>query len=333
MDDTEHDGPSPMVLDVDLQPSDSDSTLGVSLVSDTSSLRSSLYEAIEENGRTYHKYKQGNYQLPNDEKEQNRLDLQHHIFNLTFDGKLALAPISKPHMVLDMGTGTGIWALEFAAQNPSAVVLGTDLSAIQPDFIPSNCRFEVDDAEDEWTYSSKFDYIHGRAMVTCFKNPAAVFKKAYEALAPGGYFEMQEIYFCPHSNDNTSRGTALEAWNAKLIEGAKILGKDWLCTPNYTRWFKEAGFRNVVEKQFAWPGNTWPKGKKQKEVGMMTLANGLEGLSGVSMAVLTRAFGMSAKEVEDMLPDVRRDMADRNIHTFYPVYVVYGRKPLVDESW
>lgn len=41
------------------------------------------------------------------------------------------------------------------------------------------------------------------------------------------------------------------------------------------------------------------------------LVNGLEGLSAVSLAVLTRAFGMSVDEVEEMLVDVRRDMADR----------------------
>jgi hypothetical protein len=45
---------------------------------------------------------------------------------------------------------------------------------------------------------------------------------------------MQEIYFKPHSIDGTVEGTKLQAWNAKLIEGARILGgKDWWCTPNY----------------------------------------------------------------------------------------------------
>jgi hypothetical protein len=28
--------------------------------------------------------------------------------------------------------------------------------------IPPNCQFEVDDAEDPWMFSQKFDYIHGR---------------------------------------------------------------------------------------------------------------------------------------------------------------------------
>ena len=41
------------------------------------------------------------------------LDLQHHLFLLTFHGKLFLAPINEnPLHILDVGTGTGIWALD-----------------------------------------------------------------------------------------------------------------------------------------------------------------------------------------------------------------------------
>jgi hypothetical protein len=98
---------------------------------------------------------------------------------------------------------------------------------------------------------------------------------------------------------------------SKLHEGAQILGgKDWWCTVNYATWFKEAGFVSVTERQFAWPSNTWPKGAKQKQLGYATLTNSLEGLQGVSMAVLSRAFGMSPQEVEEYLVDVKRDLKD-----------------------
>lgn len=44
------------------------------------------------------------------------IDLQHHMFLLTFDNKLCLCPIPQDkqlHRVLDVGTGTGIWAIDF----------------------------------------------------------------------------------------------------------------------------------------------------------------------------------------------------------------------------
>ena len=35
--------------------------------------------------------------------------------------------------------------MEFADEFPGAVVIGTDLSPIQPDFVPPNLKFYVDD--------------------------------------------------------------------------------------------------------------------------------------------------------------------------------------------
>lgn len=43
------------------------------------------------------------------------MDMVHHIYSLLLGGKLYQAPISSnPHRVLDLGTGTGIWAMDFA---------------------------------------------------------------------------------------------------------------------------------------------------------------------------------------------------------------------------
>lgn len=68
--------------------------------------------------------------LPNDEEEQGRLHLQHRCFRMTMDEKLFLAPIHNPKSVLDIATGTGIWASEFAQENPLSTVIGIDLSPI-----------------------------------------------------------------------------------------------------------------------------------------------------------------------------------------------------------
>lgn len=39
----------------------------------------------------------------------------HHVYLLLCDNKLHLAPIGKnPQRILDIGTGTGIWAMDMA---------------------------------------------------------------------------------------------------------------------------------------------------------------------------------------------------------------------------
>lgn len=64
----------------------------------------------------------------------------HHVLTLLLDGELHRAPISSDASlnVLDVGTGTGLWAIDFGDKYPSATVLGTDISPIQPNWVPPN---------------------------------------------------------------------------------------------------------------------------------------------------------------------------------------------------
>lgn len=55
--------------------------------------------------------------MPIDEKELDRMDLQHAKFTRLLSGRLFIAPVSEEVLdqadsrVLDIGTGTGIWAI------------------------------------------------------------------------------------------------------------------------------------------------------------------------------------------------------------------------------
>ena len=104
----------------------------------------------------------------------------HHIALLQLDGELHIAPLNNPQRVLDIGTGTGIWAIDFADQYPSAEVIGTDLSPIQPGWVPANCQFLVDDAEAPWMFSNDtFGYIHVRDMAGSLADWGAFLKQCY----------------------------------------------------------------------------------------------------------------------------------------------------------
>jgi methylase of polypeptide subunit release factors len=53
--------------------------------------------------------------------------MHHDIFLQLLDGELYEAPIKKPLRIMDVGTGTGIWAIDMADKFPEAEVIGVDL--------------------------------------------------------------------------------------------------------------------------------------------------------------------------------------------------------------
>lgn len=49
---------------------------------------------------------------------------------LIANGELHKAPIKNASKVLDLGTGTGIWAIDYATEHPEAEVIGLDLRQV-----------------------------------------------------------------------------------------------------------------------------------------------------------------------------------------------------------
>ncbi|KAF4626673.1 hypothetical protein G7Y89_g11484 [Cudoniella acicularis] len=305
------------------------------IISATASVSSSLYESIEENGRTYHKYKEGKYFLPNDELEQNRLDLQHHLCKLTLHGRLHLAPLKNTDLkhALDFGTGTGIWAIEFGNSVSSFQTKSNSTNKIPKPSdtpnanIPANLSFEVDDIEDAWVYPHPFTYIHGRLMAFALRNPQTIFRKAFDALSPGGYFEMQDLVPPSRSIDNTFEGTALQRCAMLMIEAGLKVGMDITAPARYKSMMEEVGFVDVKEVMFEWPIGTWAKSQYHKRIGAWFMRDIEIGLEGIMMGLLTRVLGMSREEVGILSRDTLKEMRDPKIHCYQPFSVIYGRKP------
>jgi len=133
----------------------------------------------------------------------------------------------------------------------------------------------------------------------------------------------------PHQAiDRSLRGTALERWGNVTMEAATKLGRPWNATKNYRRWMEEAGFVDIVERKFEWALGTWAKGKKEKMLGRLWRKDLLNGLDGMSKAVLTRGAGYSMEEIVVLNEGVRKDIADPNLHAYLPVTFIYGRKPV-----
>lgn len=184
--------------------------------------------------------------------------------------------------------------------------------------LPPNCTFEVSDAEDAWAFTHTFDYIHGRALASCFNSPADVIKQAFTFTKPGGYFELQDALLPYASIDDTLHSTTLWKWQDMVISTAKKFGRDFSLSKNYKRYMAEAGYVDVVEHHFQWPINQWPKGKKNKTLGAWYQQDMMEAMQGVSIKLLIAA-GMSKEEVGALLDEVKKDFKNTGIHAFMPV--------------
>lgn len=128
-----------------------------------------------ENGREYQLWHRGQYPFPIDERELDRLDAMHKFFLVTrrYD-------LYSPHIILDnipnlkildLGCGTGMWALDVAKKffsSGSSLVHGVDLSTImQASEIYPNNDFKAMDIEEPWApfiEENSYHLIHARML-------------------------------------------------------------------------------------------------------------------------------------------------------------------------
>ncbi|RSL81823.1 hypothetical protein CEP51_005572 [Fusarium floridanum] len=296
--------------------------------SDYTSINSSIRNYKYENGRRYHAFREGAYLVPNDDDEQDRMDLGHHIYRLILGGKLYLAPIKEPQRVLDLGTGTGIWAMEFADEFPSAQVLGTDLSPIQPTWTPPNCIFEVDDFESPWLYKQPFDYIHARELGGCISSDKHFFDEAFKHLKPGGYLEMQAVYTDFKSDDGTKdKAESAVVWMKHMVDGTAKFGKPLDCAIGWKKAMEDAGFEDVQQQVYKCPIGQWPKDRKLKEIGKYQAAQESQVITSYTPALFSRVLGWQDDEIQVFMAKVKKDLTNPAVHLYLPVYFIWGRKP------
>ncbi|KAF5008198.1 hypothetical protein FDECE_5531 [Fusarium decemcellulare] len=317
---------------------DNDSAVdsGVIRASSTASVASSILEYRKFKGRAYHSARhESDYFVPTDEQSLENFDIMHHFLTLLLDGKLYLAPIKDDiQKVLDIGTGTGVWAIDYADEHPNTAVIGTDLSPVQPSWVPPNLKFEIDDCVKSWTWDeNEFDYVHMRYLFGAIKDWNVLFEQAFRALKPGAWVESCESEPTTFSDDGTVADdgkTALGGtWGKMFVEGGKTTGCSVAVISEdlQMKAIKDAGFADIQEAVYKVPFGTWPKDPKLAEIGQFAKLSLESDLVGYSQLMWHQILKWPAEEYELFLMQVRKDLKNKKLHPYFRVRCVWGRKP------
>ncbi|KAF9454304.1 S-adenosyl-L-methionine-dependent methyltransferase [Macrolepiota fuliginosa MF-IS2] len=137
------------------------------------------------------------YKLPHDVQELNRLDVQHRMWLLMVGGLYPseLSSVVERLMtsgtprIMDVGCGSGIWAVEMAKQFPQAEVIGIDITPLKlyrP--IPPNFIFRQQNLAGGLPieYTNQFDIIHCRCVCQHVPDPQRLIDDIVRCLKPGG---------------------------------------------------------------------------------------------------------------------------------------------------
>ncbi|KAF6811293.1 methyltransferase domain-containing protein [Colletotrichum plurivorum] len=332
---TPHQGSAAPAIEVDDAASDNASTIDDRISTYTASLSSSVLDYPTENGRRYHAFRAGAYYGPNDEGEMDRLDFNHMLMTKMIGGKLFLAPVEleKVQNVLDIGTGTGIWAIEAAEIFSGAKITGNDLSAIQPSWVPPNVFFEIDDVESPWLNPNKFGFVFCRYMLGAIADWPKLVRTIYDNVEDGGWVEFQDYDLLYVSDDGSlTEEHETMKWDRGFIKACEQIGRDPCPGPKLEGWVKDAGFVNVVHQRFKLPIGPWPKDPHYKDLGMTNLIQLLDGLEAFTLRVFCDVLGWTREECLVMLAKVRQELKSNAFHARFEFHVVYAQKPKSEED-
>ncbi|CAG8889317.1 unnamed protein product [Penicillium nalgiovense] len=271
------------------------------------------YPNHKENGRTYHGYRKGIYPLPCDEEEQDRLDIFH-------------------KLILDLGCGTGIWSIEVANKFPDSFVVGVDLAPIQPTNTPKNCDFYAPfDFEAPWTMGEdSWDIIHMQMGCGSVASWPSLYRRVFQHLKPGGWFEQVEIDFRPRVEDKDGEpGRAMANWYSTLKHATEVTMRPLAHSSNETiRNLQEAGFTEIDHQIVGLPMNPWhPDSHEQKVARWYNLAIS-ESVQPMCLAPFSRVLSWTREQIDRIAFDVKQEAFDKRIKTYNLLHIYQARKPV-----
>jgi len=275
---------------------------------------------LEVHGRMFNS-QNPQYTLPADQAEYERLDKQHLMHKLALGAlyypidlvQAALEPVEgEQKAIMDLGTGSGIWAVEMAAAFPEVQVLGFDLAPNMNRPKPSNCHFEQGDfTQGMGRFAGQFNVVHARSVNQGMKNHVSYMHDLALLLKPGGVLLLADghLSFTDTQYRNVNpvpEGSPGHSYAVNLMAAAgkamKVRGTQPDAAVMQRGWVEGCGlFENVGSRVVYTPIGAWYSGQDPNSRRLNTIgATMTENLVSFTRSIrpLLISHGMSQEQVD-----------------------------------
>ncbi|EED20949.1 zinc finger protein, putative [Talaromyces stipitatus ATCC 10500] len=158
---------------------------------------------------------------------------------------LHLCNLDSPHNILDIGCGTGEWAIAIAEKYPSARVIGLEINDdLLPPLLPPNLTFYLGDHHTDLIFERRFDLIHIGHLDGCVRDWDALFRDIFRILKPGGYVEcLEQSLTIEYGKYEEERKDAyLTGFIAELLTESQNRGMPLDVAPRLSSHLEKTGF-------------------------------------------------------------------------------------------
>ncbi|HEU5200846.1 MAG TPA: methyltransferase domain-containing protein, partial [Ktedonobacterales bacterium] len=264
------------------------------------------------------------YALPKDPQEVQRLDFQHFMVRQELHGNY-LAPLDQPKSILDVGCGTGRWAMEMAAEFPGAKVVGMDL--ILPDSSaslghglarqPDNVTFLEGDILKGLPFAdASFDFVYIRLLFTAVPERAwpGLLDELIRVTRPQGWIESTESWV--NLSKTFPAGYTFAKWVNELLRRREL---DPLIARQMPEMMRSRGLEQIVTRELA---HTPPESQRWKQV-YNTI--GLAALESLRTPIISQGI-VTAEQYDQVASEAKQKIQGGSI-LMWPAYITYGQRP------